>query len=466
MALNCGRGPRASEACQPRREAWLLGSENGSGSWRPSCRPRPPGHPFYTSLNRLLAENDFDSFVEALCTPFYAGVMGRPSIPPGVFFRMTFVGYFEGLPSHRSIAWRCADSRSLADFLGLGPADETPDHSSISKTHKRFPKEVFDEVFQFILRVAARKGLLWDEKLGIDSTMFQANASIKSIVRKDSGKGWKDYTKKLAKKAGLDDPTDAELRQFDTKRPGKKLSNDDWENPNDPDARITRMKNGTTRMAYKAEHAVDLESDLIVSATVHPGNPADTATVIDTAIDAAVNLEEAGCENEVEAIVADKGCHSTHVVMQAAEFGMKAYIPERASPARRRWVGKDPSEKKVVHAARRRTQGEHRKVLSRTRSELIERSFANVCDTGGARRTWLRGLQSVTKRHLMVAAARNLSTIMRVICGIGSPRPLQGLRALLQIAWTRFGRLISAPENLLDRSVAYGAATVPPTLAA
>ena len=421
--------------------------------------PRSPGHPFYTALNRLLAENDFDSFVEALCTPFYAGVMGRPSIPPGVFFRMTFVGYFEGLPSHRSIAWRCADSRSLAEFLGLGPADETPDHSSISKTHKRFPKEVFDEIFQFILRVAVRKGLLWGDKLGIDSTTIQANASMKSIVRKDSGKGWKDYTKKLAKKAGLDEPTDAELRQFDKTRPGKKVSNDDWENPNDPDARITRM-------AYKAEHAVDLESDLIVSATVHPGNAADTATVIDTAIDAAVNLEEAGCENEVEAIVADKGYHSTNVVMQAAEFGMKAYIPERASPARRRWVGKDPREKKVVHAARRRTKSEHGKLLSRTRSELVERSFAHVCDTGGARRTWLRGLHSVTKRHLMVAAARNLSTIMRVICGIGSPRALQGLRAILHLAWTHFGQLVSALENLLDRSVAYGATTGRPILAA
>ena len=421
--------------------------------------PRSPGHPFYTALNRLLAENDFDSFVEALCTPFYAGVMGRPSIPPGVFFRMTFVGYFEGLPSHRSIAWRCADSRSLAEFLGLGPADETPDHSSISKTHKRFPKEVFDEIFQFILRVAVRKGLLWGDKLGIDSTTIQANASMKSIVRKDSGKGWKDYTKKLAKKAGLDEPTDAELRQFDKTRPGKKVSNDDWENPNDPDARITRM-------AYKAEHAVDLESDLIVSATVHPGNAADTATVIDTAIDAAVNLEEAGCENEVEAIVADKGYHSTNVVMQAAEFGMKAYIPERASPARRRWVGKDPREKKVVHAARRRTKSEHGKLLSRPRSELVERSFAHVCDTGGARRTWLRGLHSVTKRHLMVAAARNLSTIMRVICGIGSPRALQGLRAILHLAWTHFGQLVSALENLLDRSVAYGATTVRPILAA
>jgi len=414
--------------------------------------PRSPGHPFYAALNRLLAENDFDSFVEDLCSPFYAGVMGRPSIPPGVFFRMTFVGYFEGLPSHRSIAWRCADSRSLAEFLGLGPADETPDHSSISKTHKRLPKEVFNEVFEFVLRVAARKGLLSGEKLGIDSTTIQANASMKSIVRKDSGKGWKDYTKKLAKEEGIDDPTDAELRQFDRKRPGKKVSNDEWESPSDPDARITRMKNGTTRLAYKAEHAVDLESDLIVSATVHPGNAADTATVIDTAIDAAVNLEEAGCENEVEAIVADKGYHSTQVVMQATAFGMKAYIPERATPTQRRWTGKDPNEKKSVYAARRRTKSEHGKLLSRARSELVERSFAHVCDTGGARRTWLRGLQSVTKRHLMAAAARNLSTIMRVICGIGSPRALQGLCALLQIARTHIGKLRSTLERQWGRA--------------
>ncbi len=325
------------------------------------------------------------------------------------------------------------------------------DHSSISKTHKRLPKEVFDEVFQFILRVAGRKGLLWGEKLGIDSTTIQANASMKSIVRKDSGKGWKDYTKKLAKKAGLEDPTDAELRQFDRKRPGKKVSNDDWEDPNDPDARITRMKNGTTRMAYKAEHALDLETDLIVSATVHPGNAADTATVIDTAIDAAVNLEEAGCDSEAQAIVADKGYHSTKVLTLADELGMKTYIPEPETKTRRNWVGKDPSERTAVYAARRRTKGEYGKLLSRTRSELVERSFAHVCDTGGARRTWLRGLESVSKRHLMVAAARNLSTIMRVLCGIGCPKALQGLRALLQLAWTHFGRVISALKDILMR---------------
>lgn len=404
--------------------------------------PKSPGHPFYTALNRLLAENDFDPFVEKLCAPLYAETMGRPSIPPGVFFRMLFVGYFEGIKSHRSICWRCADSRSLASFLGLGPTDPVPDHSSLSKTHKRLPKEVFDEVFRFILRVAARKGLLWGKSLGIDSTTLEANASMKSIVRKDSGKGWKDYTRKLAKKAGLDDPTDDELREFDRNRPGKKVSNNDWESSSDPDARITRMKNGTTRMAYKAEHAVDLDSDIVVSATVHPGTAADTATIIDTAVDAAKNLKRAGSEREAEEIVADKGYHSTQVVVLADDLGLRTYIPEQRRVTTRHWVGKDPALKKSVYAARRRAQGARGKRLSRLRSELAERSFAHVCDSGGARRTWLRGLVSVTKRHLMVVAARNLSVVMRMLFGIGTPKAFQGFCALARLAWTRTERLV------------------------
>jgi len=331
-----------------------------------------------------------------------------------------------------------------------------PNQSCVSKTHKRLPKEVFDEVFRFILSVAAHKGLLWGEAIGIDSTTIQANASMRSIVRKDSGKGWQDYTRKLAKKAGRDDPTDDELRQFDRNRLGKQVSNDDWENPHDPDATITRMKDGTTRMAYKVEHAVDLDTDIVVSTTIHTGTAPDTATIIDTAIDAAVNAEQAGADNEIEAIVADKGYHSTKVVSRAADLGMRAYIPERASPKQRRWVGKDPNEKCAVYSTRRRTKSERGKHLSRLRSELTERSFADGCDTRGVRRTWLQGLLSVAKRQLMMVAARNLSTITRALIGIGSPRSRQGLRALLQLTWTHFDRLISAWERLVMVLVGYG----------
>lgn len=231
----------------------------------------------------------------------------------------------------------------------------------------------------------------------------------------------------VSKQAGLDDPRVAEIRQFDRKRPEKKVSNNDGESPNDLDARITRMKNGTTRLTSKAEHAVDLESDLIISATVHPGTAADTATAIDTAIDAAVKLQDAGCEQKVKIIVADEGYHSTKVVMQATELGMRAYIPERASRKQRRWIDKDTREKAAIYAARRRMRSDQGKLLARTRSELVERSFTHVCDTGGARRNLLRGIQNVARWHLMLATARMLWTVMRLIFGIGSSRePCRG----------------------------------------
>lgn len=197
----------------------------------------------------------------------------------------------------------------------MGPADQTPDHSSLSKTHKRLPEEIFDKVFKSILQAPARKGLLWGEKLRIDSTTIHINALLKWIVRKDSGKGWRDYTKKLVQKVGLDDPTDAELWQLDRYRPGRKPSKNDWESLSDPDAPITRIKNSTSRLSYKTEHGVDLETTLIVSATVHPGNAADSVTVIDMAINAAVNFDRACYNNRVEASVADNGNHSTKVMM-------------------------------------------------------------------------------------------------------------------------------------------------------
>ncbi len=238
--------------------------------------PKSTGHPFYTALNRLLAESGFDALVEKLCASYYAETMGRPGVPAGVFFRMLFVGCFEGLKSHRAISWRRTDSQSLDEFLGLASTDPVPNHSCVSKTPKRLPKGVFDEVFCFILSVVAHRSLLWGEAISMDTTI-QANTLMRSIVRKDSGKGWKDYTKKLAKKAGLDYPTDGELRQSDRNRPGKKVSNDDWENPHDPDAMSTRMKDGTTWMAHKVEHAVDFDTDIVVSTTVHTGNAPDTA---------------------------------------------------------------------------------------------------------------------------------------------------------------------------------------------
>ena len=242
--------------------------------------PASPGHPFYQKLNALLDEAGFDPFVEGLCQPYYADGVGRPGIPPGVYFRMLFIGYFEGLDSQRGIAWRCADSRSLQAFLGYLPSEATPDHSSLTKVRQRLPEVVHERVFAFVLHIADAQGLLQGKTVAVDATTLEANAAMKAIRRKDSGDDWKDYLKQLAAAAGLDSPTDEELRRFDRQRPDKKVSNAEWASPADPDSRIAKMKDGTTHLAYKAEHVVDLGSNLVLAAEVYH---ADQAALLDVA---------------------------------------------------------------------------------------------------------------------------------------------------------------------------------------
>ena len=276
-----------------------------------SALPRSPGHPFYVALNKLLAEAKFDEYVEQLCAPLYQDG-GRPSIPPGVFFRMLFVGYFEGIDSQRGIAWRCSDSMSLRSFLGLTPTQATPDHSSLTIIRQRLPKDLIEQVFSFVLTMAFEKKRLKGKSIGVDATTLEANAAMKSIVRRDGGASWKQYLTQLAKEAGIENPTDDQLRQFDRKRKGKKTSNDDWQSPSDPDARITKMKDGTTRLAYKAEHAVDLETEIVVAADVKPADAADGETVKDTVVDAQGNLNDATkSECVIAEVAADKGYHKT-----------------------------------------------------------------------------------------------------------------------------------------------------------
>jgi transposase len=177
---------------------------------------------------------------------------------------MILVGYFEGLGSQRGIAWRCSDSRSLAEFLGIPITETTPDHSSLTRTHQRLPLAIHQHVFVFVLSIAAEKKLLAGKTVAVDSTTLEANAAMKSIVRKDSGEDWQAYLERLAKEAGIEHPTAEDLRRFDKKRADKKVSNQEWESPTDPDSRITKMKDGTTHLAYKAEHVVDVKTDLTV----------------------------------------------------------------------------------------------------------------------------------------------------------------------------------------------------------
>src|SRR4051812_44437423 len=274
--------------------------------WVPTADlPQSPGHAFYDKLNLLLHEAGFDRFAEDLCRSHYADGVGRESIPPGVYFRMLLVGYFEGLDSQRAIAWRCADSLSLRAFLGVPLGEGTPDHSSLTKIRQRLPLDVHEHVFTFVLGIAHRKKLLRGKTVAVDSTTLEANAAMKSIVRKDTGEEYKAYLKRLLAEQGVQDPTDEEVRRFDKDRK-KKGSNKEWESPADPDSRIAKMKDRRTHLAYKAEHVVDLDSEFVVAAPIYAADRSDQATLVDSLWAAQINLVKAGSDQEIEEAVADK----------------------------------------------------------------------------------------------------------------------------------------------------------------
>jgi transposase len=410
--------------------------------------PRSPGHVFYCRLNHILAAGGFDRWIEALCEPHYAKGVGRPSVPPGVYFRMLLVGYFEGINSQRGIAWRCSDSLSLREFLGIRLGEDSPDHSSLSYIRQRLPLAVHQAVFVWVLRLLQKHKLLKGRTVGVDSTTLEADAAMKSIVRRDTGEDWKEYLTRLMKEEGVivedDQPSDEELRKFDKSRKDKKVSNEEWMSPTDPDARIAKMKDGTTHLAYKAEHVLDLQTEAIVAAEVYPADHADTMTLEDSLHQAQINQREAGSEAQIRSAVADKGYHSAETLANLREHTpYRSYIPE---PQRRHpcvWTDKPRQQREAVLANRRRTRGSRGRKLQRWRSERLERSFAHVCETGGARRTWLTGIENVRKRYLISAAAHNLGVLMRSLFKMGTPRGLQEFKNDLEgvvssfcLAWT------------------------------
>ena len=354
-----------------------------------------PGHPFYTKLNTVLAEAAFDEFVEKLCAPYYKEG-GRPSIPPGIYFRMLFVGYFEGLDSQRGIAWRCADSLGLRSFLGIGLTEETPVHASMTIIRQRLPEPVFDQVFVFVLSLLEKKGLLRGKAVAIDATTLEANAAMKSIVRKDTGEDWKEYLRGLAKAEGIKNPTEEDLRRLDRRRPDKKVSNQQWESPTDRDSRIAKMKDGRTHLAYKAEHAVDLASEAIVATTVTFADKPDPQSGPVTLSLAEANLVLAGSETKIAEAVMDKGYHDNSLLADMAVRGVRTYVPERKQKTRH-WTDKPAAQERAFRANRQRVRGKKGRRLNRWRSERCERTFAHVCETGGGRRAWVRGQTNVSK---------------------------------------------------------------------
>jgi transposase len=394
--------------------------------------PKSQGHVFYRKLNQLLAEAEFDRTVENICGPYYHEHIGRPGIPPGVYFRMLLVGYFEGLGSQRGIAWRCGDSLSLREFLGTPLTEDTPDHSSLTRVRERLPLAVHAEVFQMVLKMAAEKGLLKGKTVAVDSTTLEADAAMKTIVRRNTGENWNDYLRRLLQdEEGVENPTDEELRRFDRRRKDKRVSNEEWVSPTDADSRIAKMKDGRTHLAYKAEHVIDLETELVLAVPIYHADAGDADTLVDSVMEAQVNLSEAGIDAEIEEAVADKGYHSTAALELADSLNIRTYIPEPKRRGERNWHDVPEEKRRAVLNNRRRTRRRKSKHLQRLRSERVERSFAHVCDTGGARRSWLCGIEKVQKRYLIAAVARNLGLLMRKLFAIGTPKGLQGAVGLV-----------------------------------
>jgi transposase len=399
--------------------------------------PKARGHVFYDRVNEILAKEGFDELAERECIRYYKSVvMGRPSIAPGIYFRMLLIGYFEGIDSERGIAWRCADSIGLKRFLGYELTEATPDHTTVSRTRRLIDVETHGRIFTWILRVLAKKGLINAKTIGVDATTLEANAAMRSIVRRDTGESYTEFLEGLAKASGIETPTQEDLARMDRKR-SKTTSNEDWEHPDDPDAKIAKMKDGTTALAHKAEHAVDMETGAVLAVTLQDANLGDTTTLQRTLIAVAEQLEQLTSEKNVadsirenwlSELVTDKGYHSNQTMVDLRAFEIRSYISE-PKRGRRKWIGK-PEERAAVYANRRRMRGERGKALMKRRGMMLERPFAHCYHTGGMRRVHLRGHENILKRLLIHIAGYNLSLVLRSRIGKGTPRGLQDLGVL------------------------------------
>src|SRR6266568_6180342 len=411
--------------------------------WYGGELPTAPGHPFYKRLNEILDDAKFDPFCEISCASFYHHKLGRPSLPPGQYFRIMMIGFFEGLDSERGIAWRLADSLTLRQFLSIGLDENTPDHVTISRTRRLIDEKTHQRIFTWVLEQLAQNGLIKGKTIGVDSTTLEANAAMKSIVRRDTGESYMAYLKRLAEAEGIKGEDAAALLRMDRKRK-KKTSNEDWKSPSDEEAEITKLKDGRTALAYKSENAVDMETGAIVAVTTHSGAAADTATVKETVIEAGIAVAGLIAEKTpagkyevhpegVQEVVADKGYHSNDVMVGLAEMEVRTYVaePDRGT---RNWDGKE-AEKEAVYGNRRRVQGERGKRLQRQRGERIERNFAHQFDSGGLDRLYVRGLDNVHKKLLIQAAACNLALLIRSSYGAGKPTAAHelGVQAIFAI---------------------------------
>ena len=403
------------------------GEEKQQEFWIERARvSKPPGEGFYSKLNEHLAAMDFARQVWALCEPAYREESrgGRPGIDPVIYFKMLMVGFFENLRSERAIAARCEDSLSVRAFLGYGLEERTPDHSSLSVIRHRLGPQIYQGVFEVVLSALKAHGLFKGRHLGIDSSVIEANASLRTLVHRNTEQAYREYVKELAEKEGVDPQDEAAVRRFDKNRPGRRTSNEEWKNPHDPQAKVGRTKDGACDMIYKPEHVTDLESGTIVQAEVLEGDHADTKALTER-VACAVEVVNRIVANDEDAVVrcltADKGYFAIEEIARIQEFDIRTVIGD-ANAARRRKEGMAAPLRKSLHRAACALKSQSGKALLRKRGMHLERSFEHVLDEGGMRRATLRGKENLVKRHKIAAACFNLSLLLRTLLGVGTPK--------------------------------------------
>lgn len=385
---------------------------------------RPATTPFYARLDQTLQSFDFAAQARSLCAPAYSATgRGRPGIDPVVYFKMLMVGFFENIASERGIAERCSDSISIRAFLGYDLTGTTPDHSTLSVIRQRLGEDVYHQVFLVILRALDKHGLLKGKHVGIDASVLEANAALKSLINRNTPEAYWEYVQRLAKENGIDPKNVAAVRHFDRQRP-KKMSNEEWVNPYDPDAKIGPTKAGATDMIYKPEHTVDLDTGAIVQAEVRLGHEADQKDLGLHVLQAQQNINQAqdSAANSltIQSTTADKGYHAVAEMRQLQAKGIRTVISDPVKNRKMENLAK--AEAQVVRKAKRSAGSESGKELLQRRGMHLERSFAHVLDAGGARRTTLRGLENLNKRFKVSAAIDNLSQLMRKLFGVGTPK--------------------------------------------
>ena len=414
------------------------GEEKQEEFWIERTRvSKPPSQGFYSKLNEHLAAMDFARQVWTLCEPAYREESrgGRPGIDPVVYFKMLMVGFFENLCSERAIAARCEDSLSVRAFLGYGLEESTPDHSSLSVIRQRLGPEIYQGVLEVVLTALKAHGLFKGRHLGIDSSVIEANASLRSLVHRNTEQAYWEYVKELAEKEGVDPQDEAAVRRFDQNRSGRKTSNEEWKNPHDLQAKVGRTKDGACDMIYKPEHVTDLESGAIVQAEVLEGDHADTKALSER-VACAVEVVNRIVANEEDGVVGsltgDKGYFAIEEIAQIQEFDIRTVIGD-AHAARRRTEGLAAPLRKALHRAACAVKSQSGKALLRQRGMHLERSFEHVLDEGGMRRATLRGKENLTKRHKIAAACFNLSLLLRTLLGVGTPKQwMAGAYSLLK----------------------------------